>query len=438
MKILLTADLHLGRSSSGLPPSAENLGIPTSSREAWLRMVDMAVREKVDAVLIAGDLVESSTAYYEAMGPLIEGFRKLQESGIDVFAVAGNHDASAFEKIAQEVEDMEKVHFIGRRGNWERVPLIKDGSERLWVDGWSFPSSRHLSNPVDDYAFTRPGPGPVIGLLHGDLDVSASPYAPLSSISLRGRTPDFWLLGHVHKPGLLRTANQANILYPGSPQAMDFGETGPHGIWLLDTDVTGLVPVQWQISSVRYEDSIRLDLSQTNQADDIERKLLGLCRGQIDGLSIQERHELRCVVHRCSLLGEFDQPEVISTLTKNLPEFASPVYDGIHIRYEGSLRDLTTLPLDLQALEQRGGALGQLASRFTQLGSNEWRKADWFENIHTEVLAAYRACPLEGDDEPREGQSVRDGVGPPDMEQTREWLLVQTKKLLVAAREVTS
>jgi exonuclease SbcD len=119
MKILLTADLHLGRSSSGLPPSAENLGMPTSIREAWLRIVDMALRDKVDAVLIAGDLVESSTAYYEAMGPLIEGFRKLQESGIDVFAVAGNHDASAFEKIAQEVEDMEKVHFIGRRGNWE-------------------------------------------------------------------------------------------------------------------------------------------------------------------------------------------------------------------------------------------------------------------------------------------------------------------------------
>ena len=333
---------------------------------------------------------------------------------------------------------MEKVHFIGRRGNWERVPLIKDGSERLWVDGWSFPSSRHLSSPVDDYAFTRPGPGPVIGLLHGDLDVSGSPYAPLSSISLRGRPLDFWLLGHVHKPGLSRTANQANILYPGSPQAMDFGETGPHGVWLLDTDVTGLVPVQWQISTVRYEDSIRLDLSQSNQADDIERNLLGLCRDQIDGLSIQERHELRCVVHRCSLLGEFEQPEVISTLARNLPEFSPPVYDEVHIRYEGSLRDLTTLPLDLQALEQRGGALGQLASRFTQLGSNEWREADWFDDIHTEVLAAYRACPLEGDDEPREGQSVRDRVGQPDREQTREWLLVQTKKLLVAAREVTS
>ena len=281
MKILLTADLHLGRSSSGLPPSADGLALPTSNREAWLRIVDLAIKEGCDAVLIAGDLVESTTAYYEALGPLIDGFKKLQDSGVDVFAVAGNHDASAFEKIAQEVEGMEKVHFMGRRGIWERVPLIKDGSARLWVDGWSFPSSRHLSNPVDDYSLERPGAGPVIGLLHGDLDVSSSPYAPLSSKSLRNRPPNFWLLGHVHKPGLSQFANQANILYPGSPQAMDFGETGPHGVWLLDTDAPKLLPVQWQISTVRYEDSIRLDLSQTDQADDIERKLLGLSRAQI-------------------------------------------------------------------------------------------------------------------------------------------------------------
>ena len=116
MKILLTADLHLGRSSSGLPPSAQTLSFPTSSREAWLRVVDLAVREKVDAVLIAGDLVESSTAYYEAMGPLIDGFRKLQETGIDVFAVAGNHDAFAFEKIALRWRAWKKSTLLGDGG----------------------------------------------------------------------------------------------------------------------------------------------------------------------------------------------------------------------------------------------------------------------------------------------------------------------------------
>jgi DNA repair exonuclease SbcCD nuclease subunit len=73
--------------------------MPTSSRDAWGRIVNIAIREGFDAVLIAGDLVKSSPAYCEAMGPLIDGFVSLKDVGIEVFAVAGNHDASAFEKM---------------------------------------------------------------------------------------------------------------------------------------------------------------------------------------------------------------------------------------------------------------------------------------------------------------------------------------------------
>lgn len=438
MKILLTADLHLGRSSSGLPPSAENLGMPTSSRDAWGRIVDMAIREGVDAVLIAGDLVESSTAYYEAMGPLIDGFVRLKDAGIEVFAVAGNHDASAFEKIASEVESMESVHFVGRRGVWERVPLLRDGYERLWVDGWSFPSSRYATNPVEDYAFNTIGGLPVIGLLHADLDVKDSPYAPTSTNSLRGRPPHFWLLGHIHKPRLSQADGMANILYPGSPQAMDFGETGAHGVWLLDTDAPGLMPVQWQISTVRYEDSLRLDLSESDQIDDIERDLLRLSRGQLEGFPAEEMQELRCMIHRCTVGGEFSQPETIAGLATRLPEFVTPAHEGIHIRFQGGLRDLTTIPLDLGALEQRGGALGELASRYRQLFSNQWSEETWFAEIHSQVLAAYRACPLDGDGEQGERVSAQGRGEPPEKEQTRDWLVAQTKRLLVAAREEAS
>jgi DNA repair protein SbcD/Mre11 len=438
MKLVLTADLHLGRSSSGLPPSADNLGLPTTSREAWFRIVDLAIREKSDAVLIAGDLVESSTAYYEALGPLIEGFRKLQEEGIDVFAVSGNHDANAFEKIASEVDGMEHIHFVGRRGAWERVSLVRDGAVRLFVDGWSFPAPRHPSNPLEDYALARPENGPVIGLLHADLDASSSPHAPTSLDSLRRCPPHFWLLGHIHKPRLMQGGHQANILYPGSPQAMDFGETGAHGTWLLDTDAGGFVPVQWQVSSIRYEDSIRLQLSDTDELDEIERALLGLSRTQIDGFSLQERHELRCVVHRCTLTGDFSKPQVLANLSSNLPKLEAQNHEGIHFRFQSGLRDETSLPLDIEALERRGGALGELASRYRQLGTDEWRGASWFKDIHTRVVRAFQDCRLAGDGEDGERGLAQGRTVPPDKNQTREWLLVETKKLLVAAREAVT
>jgi hypothetical protein len=230
----------------------------------------------------------------------------------------------------------------------------------------------------------------------------------------------------------------ANILYPGSPQAMDFGEAGAHGVWLLDTDEPELIPVQWQVSTVRYEDSLRLDLSETDQIDDVERELLALSRSQIDGLAKEERNDLRCVVHRCTLGGEFGQPEAITGLSGKLPEFVTPACDGIHICYQGGVRDLTTLPLDIGALEQRGGALGELALRYRLLGSNEWREAGWFAEIHSQVLAAYRACPLEGDGEQGERISGQGSGELPGEEQTKDWLLAQTKRLLVAARAGTS
>jgi len=423
MKILLTADLHIGRSSSGLPPSVAGLSIPVSCREAWGRIVEFAVREEVEAVLIAGDLVESTTAYYEALGPLVDGFKKLVDAGIDVFAVGGNHDALAFERIAAEVEGMGGVHFVGRRGAWERSALVRDGAERLFVDGWSFPAQRFPTNPGDSYPFAPGGGVPAIGLLHTDLDVAGSAYAPTSSHSLRGLPPRFWLLGHIHKPGLSTAEGLANILYPGSPQAMDFGETGPHGVWLLDAEDPGWVPVLWQVSTVRYEDSLCLTLSSGDEKEEIEAEILQASRRQLDALPVHARHALCCVVHRCAVDGEYAAPQVIREIEARLPELAPPTHEGVHICYQGVLRDRTRMPLDPGVLVHRGGALGELARRFQEMESGAWREAAWFADIHAHVLAAHRACPLEG------------GGEPPEEQETRDWLATQAKRLLVAARE---
>lgn len=437
LKFLLTADLHLGRSSSGLPQAALGCGISLSSREAWSRIVDSAISQRVEAVLIAGDLVESAVAFYESLGPLADGFKKLVEHGIDVFAIAGNHDAVAFEKIAVELSGMHGVHFMGRGGVWERMPLIRDGRARAFVDGWSFPSSRYPANPTENYRL--PGnPGvPTLGLLHADLEKTSSHYAPCTIAKLRDCAPDFWTVGHTHKPGLIGSPSVARVLVPGSPQALDFGETGAHGVWLLDAEDPQLLPVFQQISTVRFEDTIRIDLTSSAGVETLEHALLAECRREIETFPEQEKITLRCVIHRVTAEGEWEHPEVLAALSNHFSELIAPAHEGIQTFFDGTLRDETILPLDLPSLEQRGGALGELASRHGQLLSGECLAADWFLDLHSRVLAAFQACPLAGDEEYADDSESGNGpsaAGAPQPELTRAWLLARSKRLLVAAR----
>ena len=425
MKLILTADLHMGRSSSGLPSSALEHNIMAGTRDAWKRIVDFSIEQEAEAILIAGDMVESASAYYESLGPLLDGFKKLRDKGIEVFAVAGNHDAVAFEKIAGEVVSMEGVHFMGRRGKWERREIIRDGAVRLAIDGWSFPQARYSTNPVEECTLARLEGILSIGMIHGDLGVSQSQYAPLTENSLRSRPNDFWLLGHIHKPNLFKSPNQASILYPGSPQAMDFGETGAHGVWTLDTET--MIPEHWQISTVRYENSIELDLTSSEIIDPdlVEQLLLAKCQSQLNELSQKEKQYLRCVIHRCALTGELGYPEIITKLAENLPNLSRPTADSIQIMFDGRLNDLTTIPIDLDLLIERGGAIGLMAKRYHDLQGEAWQQQCWFNEIHKQVLRSHQQCRIEGDDEQIEGKAS----------QLAPTKLTQTKRLIIESRK---
>src|SRR5690625_108199 len=79
MKILCTGDLHLGRRSSRLPEHID--GRAHSSASAWGRVVDLAIAERVDLVLLSGDLIDDANRFYEALGPLEVGLRRLATAG---------------------------------------------------------------------------------------------------------------------------------------------------------------------------------------------------------------------------------------------------------------------------------------------------------------------------------------------------------------------
>ncbi len=101
MKFAHLADCHLG---GWRHPELSRLNF-----ESFKFALEKSKKEKVDFVLIAGDLFDSAYPPIETIKDAFNEFRKLKEAGIPVFIIAGSHDYSVSGKSFLDV--MEKSGF---------------------------------------------------------------------------------------------------------------------------------------------------------------------------------------------------------------------------------------------------------------------------------------------------------------------------------------
>jgi len=281
MRLILTGDIHLGRSSSRIPDTVGKESLRAGS--AWSRVVDLAIEQDADVVCLSGDIADQTNKFWEAIGPLRKGILRLSENSIQTVAVAGNHDFDVLPKLADQLSS-EFFKLLGRNGKWERITIRLKSDEKLNIDGWSFPAAQVSLSPLDSYDLESDPHVPTLGMVHGDLFKSTSPYAPLQLNRLQSSGPTGWLLGHIHAPELI--SGESWVLYPGSPQALDPGERGPHGPWILDVK-NGLIglPVQQPVSTVWYNES-SIDLSHTENQAELQSTILdGIATVQKDIIS---------------------------------------------------------------------------------------------------------------------------------------------------------
>jgi len=248
IKILATADLHLGRKSSAVPSVADE----SSTKHTWNNMVDRAIEQGVHVLLLSGDIIDQDNKYYEAIGPIQSGFDKLNKNGIAVYLVTGNHDFDVLAEIIRS-NKYENIHLLGAGGNWEKK-TYKSDEGMLQVAGWSFPNKYVTENPMIKFSELELDPNVVtVGLLHGEVDALESKYAPVSLSELKFAGPEAWILGHIHKP-VEFSSEAPYIAYPGSPHALDPGETGAHGPVLLEVYGKNDIKVERiPLSPIRYE-----------------------------------------------------------------------------------------------------------------------------------------------------------------------------------------
>lgn len=284
MKILALADVHLGRAPARLEAELRPRALELDPAAAWVRAVDAAVEGGVDAVFLAGDLVDSDDDLFEAYGELRTGIERLTARGISVVAVAGNHDHQVLPRLAAELPHL---RLIGAGGKWETVDVpALDGSAHVRVIGWSFPSRWSNESPLSSLGFNEAlnaarassshPPKAVFGLLHADRDAPSSQYAPVSGSQLREAPVDSWLLGHVHLPDLTHSSGPGPQLsgYLGSLTSTHPGEVGPRGAWLIEVGSDGrLAAEHLQLAPLRWE-RVSVDVSTLSEPARAEEYLL--------------------------------------------------------------------------------------------------------------------------------------------------------------------
>lgn len=379
IKILVTGDIHLGRRSG----SIDNSSLYGSIRYIWEEIVSRAIESSIDIVALTGDVVDRDNRYFEAIGPLQEGFEKLENAGIQVVVIAGNHDFDVLPELL-DARHFSNVVLLGRGQRWETQTLIVRGKPVIFT-GWSF-ASRHVGeDPLLSFDLEINEPEiPVIGMIHGDVDIPLSRYAPMSRAGFRHKGVDVWLLGHIHQRSILM--DRPLVLYPGSPQALDAGEKGEHGPVLLTIDHKESIRHEsFSWSPVRYE-NIEMDVTGISP-DHLRGELIENLRRKTESLDTEHQREL---LYDVDLIGECQD---ISMVEERLRQAEEAEFSVEECRVRIRKINVSRLQVKIQNLEELArqkspvGMIAEVMMAIKEEKENEFLQKLRFQlkKIHQEI-----------------------------------------------------
>jgi DNA repair exonuclease SbcCD nuclease subunit len=280
LRLLHTADVHLGARHANLGEQA------AAQRErqfaAFRRSVDLALAERVDLVLIAGDLFDSNTQPRRSVERVAAELRRLAQAAIRTVIIPGTHDCFDRSSIyrAYDLAALAGVPPVGDM----LVVLTPDRPDVVLttldavVYGRVFETKRAPVSPL--HGFDARGEARAtwrIGMIHGALSIRGRTDADevvIDAEEIATSGLDYLALGHWHST-LTARAGDVQYAYSGAPEpvAVDQDRAGNVLLVTLDlADGTRRVTVEErQVGRTRFE---RLDLDAADvpsQAAFIER-----------------------------------------------------------------------------------------------------------------------------------------------------------------------
>jgi exonuclease SbcD len=248
MKFLHIADIHLGCRRYNLEERTKDF------YRAWADVInDHAIANRVDFVLIAGDLFNSRKVDPQAMNHAMAGLEMLKEAGIPVLAIEGNHDQRdaisdfswlrslsqwGFLKLLEPSRDAEGHITLVPWDEEERAGSYVDiAGARIFGSHW-YGASANAAIPVLADALRRSSREGLFNILMLHTDVEGQINRPIPALSVAKlkelkQLTNYIALGHTHK----RFDLDNWAFNPGSLEACSIDEyKEERGVYLVEVD----------------------------------------------------------------------------------------------------------------------------------------------------------------------------------------------------------
>lgn len=267
---LHAADLHLGSQLKtqhrGSTQAADELN--SAMYTAVERLFDVALRENVDFVIVAGDLYDEDSRSVKANSFLSEQFERLAQEDIPAYISYGNHDPVGTATTYVDLPD--NVHEFDHEEPEEFLYPNSDTPEaRIWGQSYR---DKHESRTMYHRFTPNDSRIPNIGVLHTGLNPDGRRYVPVSRSKLEGKDEiHYWALGHIHGSHAHTTAQP--VTYPGIPQGRQITEQGLGGGYLVEIDAAGTAEIEFVPTSPVVWRTVEVDVGdpEVRTLTDIQR-----------------------------------------------------------------------------------------------------------------------------------------------------------------------
>ncbi len=351
MKFAHLADCHLG--------AWRDEALREANVACFEGVIQQCITDKVDFILISGDLLNNPFPPLEIQKRAAKCFRKLQQEGIRVYLIPGSHDLTVGGKTWLDVLDNAGLVVNVARDGQARIVKDATGVSIAGVMGLRGGLDKHTYEQLDRTALEIV-PGPKIFMFHALIAELKTINVEGMPLSLLPRGFDYYAGGHVHESQI-----KDNVVYPGPlfPNSISELEQTQHGSYMLVED---FVAKKVQLPNNVVKLSVGCDGLLPEQVSHNMLDLVGsnmqnaiVCLRLEGVMDNPSKVKFRSFVDACKQAGAKAVLRNTTKLeSKSLAEFKMPDNEDIEgslLKEKASDPDLARQWLDALALEMQDG-----------------------------------------------------------------------------------